>query len=59
LNGGLLLRVVAEPAVRVGRDGGWTQAGLAASALLQVAAVALFVAQLWPRVGPRPRANGR
>jgi len=59
LNVGLLARVVAEPAARTGRDGGWTQAGLAASALLQVAAVAVFVAQLWPRVGRRPRPTGR
>jgi hypothetical protein len=54
LNLGLLLRVAAEPAARVGRDGSWTQAGLVASAVLQVGAVAVFVAQLWPRVGARP-----
>jgi hypothetical protein len=59
LNVGLLLRVAAEPAERIGRDGGWTQAVLALSAVLQVAAVVVFVAQLWPRVGPRPIRGAR
>lgn len=59
LNVGLVLRVAAEPAERIGRDGGWTRAALVASALLQVAAVAVFVAQLWPRVGSRPIRGSR
>lgn len=53
LNVGLLLRVAAEPAERLGRDGGFTLAALVVAAALQVAAVSVFVAQLWPRVGPK------
>ncbi len=59
LNGGLLLRAVAEPAERTGHVGGWTQSALVASAALQVAAVAIFVAQLWPRAGARPIRGAR
>ena len=53
LNLGLGLRVIGEPAERTG-NAGWTQAVLAGSALLQVGAVALFVALLWKRAAPRP-----
>ena len=55
LNLGLLLRVAAEPAQRAGWTGAWIFPALAASAILQVAAIATFVVQLWPRVGPRAR----
>ena len=48
-----LLRVIAEPIERAGHGGGWTESVYAASALLQVGAAAVFVAQLWPRVAPR------
>ena len=54
LNLGLLLRLVAEPAERTGRAGEATQALLTASALLQVVAAMVFVAQLWPRAAARP-----
>lgn len=50
---GLLLRVAAEPAQRSGHDGAWITPTLGASALCQVAAFAIFVVQLWPRVAPR------
>ena len=53
LNLGLLLRAAAEPAERAGQADGWTLPMLAASAALQVGAVAVFVAQLWARVGRR------
>ena len=53
LNLGLALRLAAEPAERVDPDAGWTVGALGASSVLQIAAVALFVVQLWPRVGPR------
>jgi hypothetical protein len=53
LNLGLLLRAVAEPLDRAGHGGDWTEPVYAASALLQVAAAIVFVAQLWPRVAPR------
>lgn len=59
LNGGLLLRAAAEPlhAWRPSAALGW---GLALAALLQVAAVWLLVAALWPRVRGRPApAAGR
>lgn len=52
LNGGLLLRVVAEPLIiwqpqlRLG-------GALAVSALLQVIGVWAFIALLWPRIKPR------
>jgi hypothetical protein len=61
LNLGLLLRVIAEPAQRSGGDGDWIVMVLAASAVLQVAAVVIFVVQLWPRLAPRapkPRPAG-
>jgi hypothetical protein len=53
LNLGLLLRVIGEPAERAGFASGWTLLGLAASALLQIAAVAQFVWMLWSRAGRR------
>lgn len=55
LNLGLLLRVAAEPAEHAGWTSDWIFPALAASAILQVAAIAVFAAQLWPRVGPRVR----
>lgn len=55
LNLGLLLRVVAEPLEHAGHEGVGTHIALAASAVLQVVAIALFVFQIWPRVGPRVR----
>lgn len=57
LNLGLLLRVTGEPAQRAGHAGAWVTPVLAASALSQVTAFAIFVVQLWPRVAARlPRA---
>lgn len=57
LNIGLLCRVVAEPLERDGHASDFTALLLALSALLQIAAAAIFVTQLWPRVAPRlPRA---
>jgi hypothetical protein len=54
LNLGLVLRIVAEPVERTGGGSDLTLALLAASALLQVTAAVIFVAQLWPRVAARP-----
>jgi hypothetical protein len=59
LNGGLLLRVVAEPAGRMGHGGRWADVALAASSLMQLAAIALIVAQLWGRVTPRSKRAAR
>jgi hypothetical protein len=53
LNAGLLLRVIAEPAQRSGHHGDWITALLGCSGAFQVAAFAIFVVQLWPRVAPR------
>jgi len=50
LNLGLLLRVVAEPLERTGHASDGTLALLGASAVLQVAAVVIFISQLWPRI---------
>lgn len=60
LNTGLVLRVVAEPVERSGSASDWTLSVLIASASLQVLAIATFVGELWPRVGPRvPRVPSR
>jgi hypothetical protein len=53
LNAGLLLRVLAEPTDRMGYDAGVDYV-LAASGLLQLAAVLIIVRQLWGRLRPRP-----
>lgn len=50
LNAGLLLRVVGEPMERTGNAGDLSITILAASSALQVGAVMLFIAQLWPRI---------
>ena len=58
LYGGLLLRVVGEPAWRLGGGAGWARV-LAASAVLQAAALVTFAVLLWPRAGaPRAAAGG-
>ena len=58
LNAGLLLRVGAEPIARMGQGSALTQVALGSVALLQVTAIVVFAAQLWPRVGPRvPRTK--
>ena len=63
LNLGLLLRVAAEPLERAGLLNDATLAVLGASALLQLGAAMVFVAQFWPRLGARPvrgrAADGR
>ena len=50
LNGGLLLRAVAEPLLS--RGGAWP-AVLTGSAICQLVAVVLFVGHLWPRLRAR------
>jgi hypothetical protein len=50
LNGGLVLRVAAEPYHALGRGGGGV---LVASALLQLLAGWAFVLNTWPRVRER------
>jgi hypothetical protein len=55
LNAGLLIRVTVEPLERAGHASDATFAALSVAAALQVAAVAVFVSQLWSRVGPRIR----
>jgi hypothetical protein len=61
LNMGLLTRVSVEPIERAGHASDTTFAALSVAAALQVAAVAVFVSQLWSRVGPRirPSAPGK
>lgn len=54
LNGGLLLRAVAEPVQRLWPNP-WAGWGLALAALLQVLAIWTLVIALWPRVKGRPR----
>lgn len=50
LNVGLGLRVIAEPMERTGHGGDVSLGLLFVSAIFQVVAVIVFVAQLWPRV---------
>lgn len=50
LNTGLLLRVIAEPLERAGRDGSVLDITLAISALLQFAAIVIIVGQFWGRI---------
>jgi len=50
LNAGLLLRVVGEPMERTGNAGTLSITILAISSVLQVLAVGIFIAQLWPRI---------
>ena len=50
LNAGLLLRVAGEPMERTGNAGTFSITLLVLSAALQVLAVVIFIAQLWPRV---------
>lgn len=54
LNIGLAARVSAEAFERAGNASDVTFSSLALSAVLQIAAVAIFTYQLWPRVAPRP-----
>ena len=56
LNGGLLLRVVAEPATAVAPGSGWGWV-LVASALMQWLAAVFFVVNSWPRVKERYRGE--
>jgi len=50
LNVGLALRVIAEPMERTGHASDLSLGLLSGSALFQVAAVIVFVIQLWPRI---------
>lgn len=50
LNIGLALRVVAEPLWRVRHEGWWIDSLLVGSSILQVAAIFIFVSQMWPRI---------
>jgi hypothetical protein len=54
LNAGLALRVVAEPLDHAGHGSAATDWLLAGSSLLQFAAIAIIVYQLWRRVIPHP-----
>lgn len=53
LNGGLLIRICAEPWQRAGHGGDGVTVALGCSGALQVAAFAIFAVQFWPRVAPR------
>lgn len=50
LNVGLACRVIAEPFWRSRNDGAWIDWMLAASSVLQVLAIFIFVTQMWPRI---------
>lgn len=59
LNTGLVLRVLAEPAPRIGYLSGLSEPVLVVSALAHVVAIGIIVAQLWGRIKPRPPRRGR
>jgi hypothetical protein len=59
LNTGLLLRVIAEPAPRMGYMDSLYSELLIISALFHVAAIGIVVGQLWGRVIPRPVRRNR
>jgi hypothetical protein len=71
LNIGLVMRVAGEPLERTGQASAVTLALLGGSAGLQIAAIGLFISQLWPRVygrsklgratpsGPRPEDRAK
>lgn len=50
LNAGMILRTVGEPMERTGNAGDLSLAVLGTSGLLQVGAIVVFIAQLWPRI---------
>lgn len=50
LNVGLAMRVIAEPLWRDRQEGWWIDSLLAGSSILQVAAIFIFVTQMWPRI---------
>lgn len=54
LNAGLATRVSAEAIERAGNASDITFSFLALSAIFQIAAAAIFVRQLWPRIVTRP-----
>ena len=53
LNSGLLARIIAEPAERIGEGGRFVDAMLAASSVLQLAAIVIVARQIWGRITPR------
>jgi hypothetical protein len=58
LNAGLIVRVVAEPSSRIGYNGRADDWALAASAILQLVAIAILASQIWRRIILRqPRAR--
>ena len=54
LNIGLVIRVVAEPAPRIGYMSSGIDEMLIVSAIAHVGAIGIVVVQLWGRVTPRP-----
>ena len=54
LNGGVLLRLVAEPWQALHPGGSWAIAGLGLSALLQAASAVAGAISLWPRAKGKP-----
>ena len=58
LNSGLLLRAIFEP-LHTWSPAPWMGWALALSALLQVLAIWVFVAAIWPRVKGRPHARAK
>lgn len=55
LNIGMLLRVIGEPMERTGNAGAASITILAFSGILHVAAVIVFIAQMWPRIYGRDK----
>lgn len=53
LNTGLIARFAFEPLIPETGGSKWVEVGLIASALLQTGAIAVYLAEMWPRVQPK------
>ena len=53
LNGGLIVRFLSEPFLPFVSDSALVPAVVIVSGILQVAAIILFIAEIWPRVQPK------
>ncbi len=59
LNLGLVLRVIAEPASRLGYEGRLDDYVLAASSVAQLVAILIIARQIWRRLMPKPRKQSQ
>ncbi|MDZ7757253.1 hypothetical protein [Rhodohalobacter sp.] len=53
LNGGLIMRFLSEPFLPVFTESSLLSTTVVVSAILQVAAIVLYIGEIWPRVQPK------